>query len=693
MADNFITNAGEGGNTYASDEISSVHYPRVKLIHGADGTNDGDVASANPLPVVDSAAGTLLGTIDADTSGIITAVQIMDDWDESDRAKVNLIVGQAGIAAGAGAVAATVPRVTLASDDPGVALLTTIDADTSNMATSLGNLDNAVDGNYLNVNLNVAGSDIATGAGNVGATTPRVTLASNDPSIALQQTIATDTGQMVTALQLIDNAVSGAGFNITQFAGAAVPIGGGVEATALRVTLANDSTGVITVDGTVTANLSATDNAVLDDIAANQTDGSQKTQIVDGSGNVIGATSNALDVNIKSGGGSGGTAAADDADFTAGTTQGTPAMGVYESSPTSVTDGDLGTVGITETRALKVAIVSGAGSGGTASDDDADFTAGTTAGTPSMGVYESSPSSVTDGDMGIVGMTQTRAMRVSVDNAVTVDLGANNDVTITGDALTSLQALDDAVDGNYLNVNMNLAGTDAQAGEGTISANTLRVTIATDDDGVAHLATIAGAVSTEMQCDIVGALPAGDNNIGNVDIVSLPSGNIGQQAMAASVSVVPANNITDATYIGDIKFGEALPAGTNLVGKVSAGQDTAAAYDGTTSCEIKEFMVIGTTAGNNTLVAAVVDKKIRLLSLVVLATSATANTFYLVNDDYNVLGSAAATIPIAADADADNSAGFVLTNIRRTTDTANQALVAVQSATAALIYMGTYIEV
>ena len=35
--------------------------------------------------------------------------------------------------------------------------------------------------------------------------------------------------------------------------------------------------------------------------SANQTDGSQKTKIVDGSGNVIGATSNALDVNIKSG--------------------------------------------------------------------------------------------------------------------------------------------------------------------------------------------------------------------------------------------------------------------------------------------------------------------------------------------------------------------------------------------------------
>jgi hypothetical protein len=51
MADNFATNAGSGGSTFASDDITSVHYPRVKLVHGADGTNDGDISTANPLPV------------------------------------------------------------------------------------------------------------------------------------------------------------------------------------------------------------------------------------------------------------------------------------------------------------------------------------------------------------------------------------------------------------------------------------------------------------------------------------------------------------------------------------------------------------------------------------------------------------------------------------------------------------------
>ena len=47
MADN----ASIGGKTWAADEIDSALFLRQKLIHGADGTNDGDVALTNPLPV------------------------------------------------------------------------------------------------------------------------------------------------------------------------------------------------------------------------------------------------------------------------------------------------------------------------------------------------------------------------------------------------------------------------------------------------------------------------------------------------------------------------------------------------------------------------------------------------------------------------------------------------------------------
>lgn len=50
MADNFVANAGSGGSTFASDDISSVQFPRVKLTLGADGVNDGDASLTNPMP-------------------------------------------------------------------------------------------------------------------------------------------------------------------------------------------------------------------------------------------------------------------------------------------------------------------------------------------------------------------------------------------------------------------------------------------------------------------------------------------------------------------------------------------------------------------------------------------------------------------------------------------------------------------
>ena len=56
-----------------------------------------------------------------------TSLAAMDDWDENNRCAVNLISGQVGISGGAGAVAATVPRVTLASDDRVVAALEKLD--------------------------------------------------------------------------------------------------------------------------------------------------------------------------------------------------------------------------------------------------------------------------------------------------------------------------------------------------------------------------------------------------------------------------------------------------------------------------------------------------------------------------------------------------------------------------------------
>lgn len=55
MADNFDFTPGSG-KTRASDDIGGLHFERTKLVHGADGTNDGDVSKTNGYPVAGAQA-------------------------------------------------------------------------------------------------------------------------------------------------------------------------------------------------------------------------------------------------------------------------------------------------------------------------------------------------------------------------------------------------------------------------------------------------------------------------------------------------------------------------------------------------------------------------------------------------------------------------------------------------------------
>jgi hypothetical protein len=49
VADNVEVNLAVGTAIMATDEIAAVHFERVKITQGADGANDGDVSSSNPL--------------------------------------------------------------------------------------------------------------------------------------------------------------------------------------------------------------------------------------------------------------------------------------------------------------------------------------------------------------------------------------------------------------------------------------------------------------------------------------------------------------------------------------------------------------------------------------------------------------------------------------------------------------------
>lgn len=118
----------------------------------------------------------LLTTIDGDTDAMRTALEIIDDWDESDRAKVNPIVGQAGVAANAGAVGANTQQVVMGYNTAWVPLAATYasaQTDTAIVSASAGqiicvkNLD-ALISKATSVNVAVT---IGFGAANTPSTT------------------------------------------------------------------------------------------------------------------------------------------------------------------------------------------------------------------------------------------------------------------------------------------------------------------------------------------------------------------------------------------------------------------------------------------------------------------------------------------------------------------------------------------
>lgn len=78
MADNFIASPGSGGDTFRADDIAGVKIPSSKINLGADGTDDGFVSSANPLPTtgkVQNAAGTVVNpATSSDITNVVNAV-------------------------------------------------------------------------------------------------------------------------------------------------------------------------------------------------------------------------------------------------------------------------------------------------------------------------------------------------------------------------------------------------------------------------------------------------------------------------------------------------------------------------------------------------------------------------------------------------------------------------------------------
>jgi len=114
-----VTNGSGTAATALRVELPTNGTGVVGLNAGTANIGDVDVLTINgqaPAFSAGASSAATLRTVTASDDAGVASLGVIDDWDESDRAKVNPIAGQAGVAAGSGTVSALTQRVVLATD-------------------------------------------------------------------------------------------------------------------------------------------------------------------------------------------------------------------------------------------------------------------------------------------------------------------------------------------------------------------------------------------------------------------------------------------------------------------------------------------------------------------------------------------------------------------------------------------------
>lgn len=236
-----------GGSTVKTDDDGSAHWQYVKAAFGADNTQTRVTASVG-LPVLLLAGSDAIGKLAANSGVDIGDVDILSiAAGNNNIGNVDIVTVPAPLSVVGGGTEAAALRVTLANDSTGLltvdtagtsglevvqataADLNVTEADAGAIKTAVELLDNAVDGNFLNVNANIAGTDFVGGAGAVAAGVQRTTLASDDPAVVALQ-IMDDWDAVHASASSSDGAqIMGAGYST------GLPTDIGADADAARI--------------------------------------------------------------------------------------------------------------------------------------------------------------------------------------------------------------------------------------------------------------------------------------------------------------------------------------------------------------------------------------------------------------------------------------------------------------------------
>jgi hypothetical protein len=378
-------------------------------------------------------------------------------------------------------------------------------------------------------------------------------------------------------------------------------------------------------------------------------------------------TAGNLRVNVAAGGGSGGTSSSFGAAFPATGT----AIGAKDSSGTNLAALNLDASGF-----LKVNVAAGGGSGGTSSSfGSAVPSTGTAAGYSDSTnmqlarVYDTNSGAGTEytigvnlrgsGGSGSVELaTASNPLQVSLANT-----GANSTaLVVTANAGTNLNtsslALDTSVNGILLAQASTTSGQSGPLIQGACStaaptySNAKTEPLSLDTSGNLRVLstpsgtqTVSGTVTANAGTNLNTSALALDTSVNGVLVAqgSTTSGEKGPLIQGAVTTAAPSYSTTQTsplsldtsgnlrslcTQTGTWNVGtvttvstvtavtaitNALPAGTNLLGQVSASNETATIYNGTTALTPLFAPIVASSSGATTVVAAVASKKIRVL--------------------------------------------------------------------------------
>lgn len=323
----------------------------------------------------------------------------------------------------------------------------------------------------------------------------------------------------------------------------------------LQVTLANTGPNAtaVKVDGSASVQPISASSLPLPTSAATstkQSDGSQKTQVVDGSGNVIGSTSNALDINIKSGNPS--------------------SIAVTQATASSLNaDVNLKTVGgsSVSTAAGGVQKVGVVGNSGATVDASIGAATAPTNQVVTGGVFNSTKPTLTTGQSAAVQLdskgNELSVVRDAAGNDRGANVNASNQLSVSVDNTPNV-AVTSVPSNQSVNV-AQVAGATVATGNGTASG-TQRVSIASDNTPFAVKTDQTTHGTTDLVADDITKI--GGTTVKNGG----PSGSLGVGGPDANNASITGNPLLQGA---EAQSGQPTAATTGNVRQLVASLDGA----------------------------------------------------------------------------------------------------------------------